>query len=103
MLRRSECPAMTYAAPASRSMAAETSPVNAPDFWSPQFCAPTPTLRGARAVEIGVRQDDRELVAAEAREYVGRTERLAHRAAELGQDDVADGVSVAVVDLLEVV
>ena len=50
-----------------------------------------------------MREDDRELVAAEAGEEVGRAEGLAHGAAELGEDDVADGVPEAVVDLLEIV
>ena len=56
-----------------------------------------------RAVQVGVRKDDRELVAAEAREDVGRPQRLAHRAAQLREHDVADHVAEAVVDLLELV
>src|ERR1051326_7125931 len=58
---------------------------------------------GAGAAEVRVREDDRELVAAEAGEEVGRAQRLAHGAAELGEDDVADGVAERIVDLLEVV
>ena len=42
--RRSEWPMITYSAPASRSIAALTSPVNAPSRSQCRFCPATPTL-----------------------------------------------------------
>ena len=50
-----------------------------------------------------MRQHDCEFVAAVAREKIGRTQCLAHRTAELRQNDIADHVSEGVVDLFEIV
>ncbi|CAH2599794.1 protein of unknown function [Rhodovastum atsumiense] len=52
-VRRSEWPRITQAAPASRSIAAETSPVWAPFAWVWQSCPPTATTLPASASATG--------------------------------------------------
>src|SRR6476469_2926500 len=55
------------------------------------------------AVEVGARQDDRELLAAPACRDVDLADRLAQRLGELDEYPVADRMSEAVVDRLEAV
>ena len=66
---------------------------------------PLPDALGeaVRAVEVGLRQRDRHLLAAVARGLVDLARRLAQDARDLAQDHVALHVPVGVVDALEVV
>jgi hypothetical protein len=57
----------------------------------------------ARRVQVGVRQDDGELLAAVARDVVGRPEPAAERVGHRDQDPIAGGVAHGVVEALEVV
>jgi hypothetical protein len=59
--------------------------------------------RVERAQRVGVRQEDDELVAAEAAEQVGLAQRGGDRTRDLAQHQVAGQVSVQVVDALEVI
>jgi hypothetical protein len=56
-----------------------------------------------RFVVVGFRQDREELLAAPASERVSAAKGLGHHAGEAGEGHVAGGVSVLVVDLLEVI
>ena len=62
-----------------------------------------PVRRDQRRWRVGVRQDDRELVAAGAERAVAVAERVADRVRHAEQELVAGGVALAVVDDLEVV
>src|SRR5688572_30976052 len=62
-----------------------------------------PLGEALRALEIGLRQEDRELLAAVARGKVDLTDGRAQDVGEGLEDVVAGLVAVAVVDLLEVV
>jgi hypothetical protein len=62
-----------------------------------------PAQRLLRVGAGGGRQQDHELLAAEARQVVDRAKPLAHRGAQRLQGLVAGGVAQGVVELLEVV
>ena len=54
-VRRSEWPTITYRAPASRTIAALTSPVNAPSRSQCRFCAATAMVLPAAAFTAAAR------------------------------------------------
>ena len=62
-----------------------------------------PLGQRARPLEVGLRQDDGELLAAVAREHLVAADALLDEARHLLEDVVAGEVAVDVVDLLEVV
>jgi hypothetical protein len=62
-----------------------------------------PTDHHLGAVDIGVRQDDRELVAADPERAIGAAHVGGDRRRGLAQDLVAGGVAAGIVDALEVV
>ena len=59
--------------------------------------------QGGRVVDAGLGQEEHELLAAVAADDVGRPQVGPDRLGDAAQDDVAGGVAVRVVDLLEVV
>src|SRR5207247_3269285 len=66
--------------------------------------APPETLRKRqRALPSGVRKKDHELVATEPRDSVRVACRSLHDAGQLLKDNVADGMSAGVIDLLEMI
>ncbi len=65
--------------------------------------AQQPARDDLRPLEIGVRQEDRELVAPDAECAIGLPERTVHELAEAAQEAVAAGVPTTVVDGLELV
>ena len=54
-------------------------------------------------VRLGIGHDHRELIATGSEESVGLTEGLAHLARQTGQETIALGVAVPVIDGLEIV
>ena len=62
-----------------------------------------PSRQLDRIIRFGVGHDHRELIAAGSEEPVGLTERLTHPARQTGQETIALGVAVPVIDDLEIV
>ena len=76
--------------------------------WLAKLDVPSNFVRGlrvtdVRALDVGVGEDDQELLATVADQEVVLADRAAEAVSDLGQDLVADLVAVAIVDAFEVI